>query len=91
MTTPSGFPMGRVTALRGAFDRPPGKAAVVEVKQAVTPNTEEPKWSWWVTVDRHPYSDKRGYDTPEEARAKAVEWAQATYPNRPIQHIEDVL
>lgn len=86
MTTPEGAPAGTVTKRAGSFAQPPGKVVFVEVKSATVPPDDEVRWSWWATVDRHPFSDKIGYLSEEEARVAATEWAEKNYPLRGITY-----
>ena len=87
MSTPEGAPSGTVTKLTSEFIQPKPKSVLVEIKSTVLPVTAEMSYSWWATVDRHPYSDKQGYGTPDEAEAAARAWVVENYPNREIQVI----
>lgn len=80
----SDTPDGTVTKVAGEFVQPPGKVAFVEIKQAEVPPSGETRYSWWVTVDRHPYSDKRGYETESDALQAAGAWVAQNYPQRAI-------
>lgn len=85
--TPEGEPSGTVTARAGRFSQPPGKAVTVEIKSATVPPDDEVRWSWWATVDRHPYSDKLGYVDAASAKAAAEIWLEKNYPGRPITYV----
>jgi len=87
MSTPDGEPSGTVKQLTSEFVQPKPKSVLIELKSTVLPVTAEISWSWWATVDRHPWSDKKGYGTAAEAEAVAREWATENYPNRDVQVI----
>lgn len=81
---PPGEPSGTVTRKEPVFVQPPPRTVTIEIKSTVLPITAQMSYSWWATVDRHPWSDKRGYDTSEEALEAAKTWAEVNYPGRTI-------
>ncbi len=82
--TPMGPSSGSVVKRAGGFVQPPGKVVFLEIKEASVPPNDEPRWSWWATVDRHPYSDKVGYTDPDLALQAAGAWVAQNYPQRSI-------
>ena len=78
MTTPD----GTVTRELPEFTKPQPRTVSVEVKSKEI--NGELHWSWWVKVDRHPYSNKLSYTTAELAQEAAITWVEANYPTRRI-------
>lgn len=82
VVTPEGEPSGVVQRRSSVFSKPPGRAVTVQLKSAEV--SGDLVWSWWVVVDRHPWSDKQGYSDREVAKAAADAWLEVNYPNRPV-------
>jgi hypothetical protein len=69
------------------FTKPRPRLVLVDIKTADVRG--DVTYVWWATVDRHPYSDKQGYETPEAAKRAAEAWASEHYPNRRVVHQGD--
>lgn len=64
----------------------PDRPVYIEVKSATVPPAGETRYTWWATVDRHPFSDQRGYDTEDSAKEAAETWVSTYYPDREISY-----
>lgn len=82
--TPEGEPSGTVTRGAPTFDKVPGRPVTVDLRVSAPPPAREEVWSWWATVDRHPYSDKLRYESEGEARDAAEAWVKENFPDRAI-------
>lgn len=65
----------------------PERPVVVEVKSASVPPFGEVRYTWWATVDRHPFSDQRGYGDRNTATTAATRWVNTHYPGREISYL----
>lgn len=64
----------------------PERPIYIEVKSAAVPPHGEVRYTWWVTVDAHPFSDQIGYQSENNAKAAAELWVQRYYPSREISY-----
>lgn len=56
--------------------------APIEVEVKSVTLRGETRYSWWASVDRHPYSDKQGYASEAEALQAVGAWVATYYPDR---------
>jgi hypothetical protein len=82
VSTPEGEPSGTVVASTAFVQPKPKPPILIELKPTVLPVSGEQSWSWWATVDRHPFSDKRGYTSDSLALDAAIAWCEKNYPTR---------
>lgn len=64
----------------------PDRPVYIEVKSANVPPVAGVRYSWWATVDRHPFSDHVGYESEDAAKAAAESWVNTYYPEREFSY-----